>query len=474
LRLGFETFNASVTGVNSDMNRPAIKADGLWKQYQTGRAHHSADTFYDLVAGALGSPLLRFRAAGQPSVKSEPFSALRNVSFEVQPGEVVGIIGRNGAGKSTLLKILSRITAPTLGRVEVRGRLASLLEVGTGFHPELSGRENIYLNATILGMTRREVDRKFDEIVDFSGVGRFLDTPVKRYSSGMYVRLAFAVAAHVEADILLVDEVLAVGDAEFQKRCLGKMEQVATSGRTVVFVSHNLTAVRNLCTRGLMLDVGELILTGPIETVLRRYSDHGSIGTNERVLAPNTASGNSAYVSRVAVRGSDHVRSECLSATKPITVVVDVEVMSPAHIDVFIHCYDAQQVMVFSGGSFFDDSCASGPRSIGTHQFTCDIPGRLINDGTYALDVMLVRNRKEVFVSEPGVLRFALDDDFPPIHGWQWRPAGVIRPHLKWCHRMINPETIETSEFTLSKEDRDCQITGRPARGGNEIGVPVR
>ncbi|MGC8669458.1 MAG: ABC transporter ATP-binding protein, partial [Chthonomonadales bacterium] len=180
--------------------------------------------------------------------ESQSIWALKDVSFEVQPGEVVGIIGRNGAGKSTLLKILSQITEPTEGRVEMRGRVASLLEVGTGFHPELTGRENIYLNGAILGMTRREIDRKFDEIVDFSGVERFIDTPVKRYSSGMYLRLAFAVAAHLDPEILIVDEVLAVGDAAFQKKCLGRMGEVARSGRTVLFVSHNMAAVKALCT----------------------------------------------------------------------------------------------------------------------------------------------------------------------------------------------------------------------------------
>jgi ABC-type polysaccharide/polyol phosphate transport system ATPase subunit len=246
------------------MQPPAIRIEGLSKKYRVGGATAAGRTFYEVLSGAL----LR-----RPShEETAEFWALRDIDLAIAAGEVLGIIGRNGAGKSTLLKVLARITAPTAGRVTIRGRVASLLEVGTGFHPELSGRENIYLNATILGMKRAEIDRKLDAIVDFSGIERFLDTPVKRYSSGMYVRLAFAVAAHVDADILLVDEVLAVGDAEFQKRCLGTMSDVARSGRTVIFVSHNLGAVEHFCQRGLYLQMGRVAEHGPIDRVVAAYS----------------------------------------------------------------------------------------------------------------------------------------------------------------------------------------------------------
>lgn len=203
------------------------------------------------------------------------FWALKNVSIDINPGEVVGIIGKNGAGKSTLLKVLSKITAPTEGRIEINGRVASLLEVGTGFHPELTGRENIYLNGTILGMTKKEVKEKFDEIIEFSGIGKFIDTPVKKYSSGMYVRLAFSVAAHLEPEILVIDEVLAVGDAEFQNKCLGKMQDVASTGRTVLFVSHNLAAVKKLCTKGVLLEKGEVKIQGDINDVIQEYIKSG-------------------------------------------------------------------------------------------------------------------------------------------------------------------------------------------------------
>ncbi|HRN66654.1 MAG TPA: ABC transporter ATP-binding protein [Promineifilum sp.] len=244
------------------MSDIAIRVENLSKRYEIGRAGTRHDTLRDALAGL-------FRREGRG--RSETFWALRDVSFEVKRGEVVGIIGRNGAGKSTLLKVLSQITEPTGGRAEIHGRVGSLLEVGTGFHPELTGRENIYLNGAILGMRREEIARKFDEIVAFSEIEKFLDTPVKRYSSGMYVRLAFAVAAHLEPEILLVDEVLAVGDAAFQKKALGKMGDVVNEGRTVLFVSHNMDAVQRLCNRALLVANGRIITQGDVKTSIREY-----------------------------------------------------------------------------------------------------------------------------------------------------------------------------------------------------------
>ena len=252
----------------------AIRVENLSKQYRIGGPQARYKTIRESLTEAVGAPFRRLSSVlrGQSSaVSNETIWALKDVSFEVQRGEVVGIIGRNGAGKSTLLKILSHIAEPTSGRVEIRGRVSSLLEVGTGFHPELTGRENIYLNGTILGMKKAEVDRKFDEIVDFSGVEKFMDTPVKHYSSGMYVRLAFAVAAHLEPEVLLVDEVLAVGDAAFQKKCLGKMGDVAREGRTVLFVSHNMPAVMNLCERAIHLEIGRIVNSGISAEVVNEY-----------------------------------------------------------------------------------------------------------------------------------------------------------------------------------------------------------
>ncbi|MCZ8195454.1 ABC transporter ATP-binding protein [Aquidulcibacter sp.] len=278
-----------------------IRAEGLGKKYIIG--HQSADrpnTFRDAISQNVRNFL---RGAGEMARgkaivagdELEEFWALKDVNFEIKRGEVVGIIGRNGAGKSTLLKVLSRITEPSDGRVEIKGRVASLLEVGTGFHPELSGRENIFLNGAILGMTRAEIARKFDEIVDFSGVEKFLDTPVKRYSSGMYVRLAFAVAAHLEPEILVVDEVLAVGDAEFQKKCLGKMQDVAGQGRTVLFVSHNMGAIKSLCKAGILMKHGTVAHTGEIQGVLDAYS--------QQLARSSTTTGNmdNLHVERLVV-----------------------------------------------------------------------------------------------------------------------------------------------------------------------------
>jgi lipopolysaccharide transport system ATP-binding protein len=254
------------------MTTPAIKAEGLSKLYRLEHGGHGSKTFRDLLTDMATAPLRRFRQIRGSDVSMEDFWAVQDVSFEIQPGEVIGIIGRNGAGKSTLLKILSRIVEPTRGQVTLRGRVASLLEVGTGFHPELTGRENIYLNGSILGMKKREIDAQFDEIVAFAEIERFLDTPVKRYSSGMYVRLAFAVAAHLQPEILIVDEVLAVGDADFQKKCLGKMREVSKGeGRTVIFVSHNMGAVTTLCSRALLLERGQLVAEGPSSEVVDRY-----------------------------------------------------------------------------------------------------------------------------------------------------------------------------------------------------------
>lgn len=249
----------------------AISVDNLSKRYKIGLRAKAQRNFREVLSDTLTAPLRRMRQISEAAQEEETLWALRDVSFEVKPGEVVGIVGRNGAGKSTLLKILSQITEPTHGRVVLRGRVASLLEVGTGFHQELTGRENIYLNAAILGMRRSEIQRKFDQIVAFAEIDRFLDTPVKRYSSGMYVRLAFAVAAHIEPEILLVDEVLAVGDAEFQRRCLGRMTEVASGGRTVLFVSHNMVAVESLCPRAVLLDGGRLVAQGSSRQIIERY-----------------------------------------------------------------------------------------------------------------------------------------------------------------------------------------------------------
>jgi lipopolysaccharide transport system ATP-binding protein len=307
------------------MSRPAIEVSGLSKRYVI--EHESRhDNLRDTLHHTARKLWRRFRWG--TGFAKEEFWALRDVSFSVQPGEVVGIIGRNGAGKSTLLKILSRITEATSGKVTLRGRVASLLEVGTGFHPDLTGRENIYLNGAILGMSRAEIREKFDEIVAFAEIERFLDTPVKRYSSGMYVRLAFAVAAHLEPEILVVDEVLAVGDASFQKKCLGKMQSVAaTQGRTVLFVSHNMAAVQHLCSRGIMLRQGSIAHSGDIGKTVAAYLRDAS-DANGRAPWHYRHSTPGFRVTRVELRsGSQPV--ECIIAGQPLTLLASYECTDP-------------------------------------------------------------------------------------------------------------------------------------------------
>ena len=265
---------------------PIIRVAGISKRYRLGGPARPANNLREALGDLIVAPLRRLRALGSQPSDAESFWALRDVSFEVQQGAVLGVIGRNGAGKSTLLKILSRITEPTEGRIELRGRVASLLEVGTGFHPELTGRENIFLNGTILGMRRHEITKRFDEIVAFAEVARFVDTPVKRYSSGMYVRLAFAVAAHLEPEILIIDEVLAVGDAEFQRKCLGKMSDVASKGRTVLFVSHNMAAVRAICATGLLLRDGRIAHAGPVDELIAQYTRQTATSVSSELTFP--------------------------------------------------------------------------------------------------------------------------------------------------------------------------------------------
>ena len=310
------------------MTLPAIRVEGISKLYRLDRASAGTRSFRDLLTDLATAPARRIRRLQGKDNSMEEFWALQDISFEVQQGDVVGIVGRNGAGKSTLLKILSRIVEPTQGRVTMRGRVASLLEVGTGFHPELTGRENIFLNGSILGMKKREIAAKFDEIVEFAEVERFLDTPVKRYSSGMYVRLAFAVAAHLEPEILVVDEVLAVGDAEFQKKCLGKMKEVSVgSGRTVLFVSHNMAAVRGLCSRGVLLKGGRLELLGTADAVVGSYINT----TAQAIVAAVVLSkpkGATIWMTRACLFVDDNIGFVAPMGSE-LTIKVNFESMAP-------------------------------------------------------------------------------------------------------------------------------------------------
>jgi lipopolysaccharide transport system ATP-binding protein len=303
----------------------ALQVNGLGKRYQIGARQARHDQLRDRIAGAASAAFGRLFNRRAASAEETTLWALRDVSFDMRPGDVLGIVGGNGAGKSTLLKILSRITEPTEGTAAINGRVGSLLEVGTGFHPELTGRENIFLNGAILGMRRAEVARKFDEIVAFAGVERFIDTAVKYYSSGMYVRLAFAVAAHMEPEILIVDEVLAVGDVHFQKKCIGRMDEVSREGRTILFVSHNLDAVQRLCTRGLLLDRGQVVADGEIEDVISKYRSSDTLGEGLGVFNPAARRGRGwAQITDVRLMTPEGFRTGARAADEDLVFEVDL------------------------------------------------------------------------------------------------------------------------------------------------------
>ncbi|WP_428386640.1 ABC transporter ATP-binding protein [Mucisphaera sp.] len=359
------------------MTRPAIEASHLSKRYRLGAMQAFDQTLRDALSGS-----------GQKQKRAD-FWALKDVSFEVQPGECLGVIGRNGAGKSTLLKLLAQITEPTSGQARLAGRVGSLLEVGTGFHPELTGRENIYLNGAILGMSRKEIARRFDEIVDFSGVERFLETPVKRYSSGMTVRLAFAVAAHLEPEILLVDEVLAVGDAAFQKRCLGKMSDVAASGRTILFISHNMAAIENLCDRAIVLREGQTVFDGaPHEAVgeYLRSMEQSGIGT---IDDENREGSGEVRVTRISLRDLDGHTIDTARCGQDIELVIEYQRPDdrplPGPVVVGIGARTGSDIPVFLHHSRLDDACFTDLSAHGS--FVCRLPRLPLAAGSYQLAV---------------------------------------------------------------------------------------
>jgi lipopolysaccharide transport system ATP-binding protein len=376
----------------------------------------------------------------QQRARTETFWALRDVSFEVAQGEVVGIIGGNGAGKSTLFKILSRITEPTVGRAEIRGRVGSLLEVGTGFHPELTGRENTFLNGAILGMTRQETARKFDEIVAFAEVERFIDTPVKHYSSGMYLRLAFAVAAHLEPEILIVDEVLAVGDAAFQKKCLGKMGDVARQGRTVLFVSHNLLAVESLCQRAIWLQGGRIQEQGPAGRVISQYLGSNAGEVTERLWEdPLQAPGNEAVrLRRAAVRPVRGAPSDPITVRSDFVMEFEYWNYLPgASLNLSLHVYNEQGIMVFNAGPLGEPP----PFDVGVYRDVCHVPGDLMNDGSYSVELLVVRDQHVVVYTHSELLQFEVQDSIDGRGLWHGEWPGAVRPLLAWdCERVDVPE----------------------------------
>jgi lipopolysaccharide transport system ATP-binding protein len=373
--------------------------------------------------------------------ENEIIWALKDISFAVKPGEVLGIIGKNGAGKSTLLKILSRITEPSSGRARINGRVGSLLEVGTGFHPELTGRENIYLSGAILGMHRAEIDRKFDEIVAFAETGKFLDTPVKRYSSGMYVRLAFAVAAHLEPEVLLVDEVLAVGDLAFQKKCLGKMGNVAKEGRTVLFVSHNMVAVQNLCDRVLWLHESELKGEGPTNEVISQYLAVSYKAVTEQIWNNiETAPGNDRVrIHRIRIRPVDGEPTDHISMDAPLLVEIEYwNLLQDARLHISLHFYNEQQIVAFTSNSNETDPVTGSKElSTGLYQSTCHIPGNLFNAGTHRIMLLFLRDTSKITYRMEDALSFEVLDLSDRPGTWYGKEPGVVRPKLSWTTSVI-------------------------------------
>lgn len=413
-----------------------ITVENLSKKYLlTHQEVERYTTLRDAIAGNVRKLVSSVSRKKSPKhLDQEEFWALDDVNFEVAQGDRIGIVGRNGAGKSTLLKILSRISEPTSGRIRIDGRVASLLEVGTGFHPELTGRENIFLNGAILGMSKFEISRKFDEIVSFAEVERFLDTPVKRYSSGMYVRLAFSVAAHLDTEILILDEVLAVGDSQFQKKCLGKMGDSRYAGRTVLFVSHNMTAVQAMCNKAILLSGGRLAMQGPTANVVREYLASSQIsldamqGLLQRSWAASEASpGNDEVrISAVNIIPESDDFDGLLTVNTAFRVEFSYELAIPVETYSFsMHFRNISGEMIFISGSSHEGVMPGRYTSI------VHIPGEFLNNGIYSLEVFFVRDVTNVLFNAPDLMVFEVHDG-PRESGWVGEFPGAVRPKLVW------------------------------------------
>jgi homopolymeric O-antigen transport system ATP-binding protein len=422
------------------MNDIAIRVDDLGKLYRIGTAPERYKTLRDTIVAGVNSSYQRLRrgiSLTPTSNESSTIWALRNISFEVRQGQVLGIVGRNGAGKSTLLKILSRVTEPTEGSAEIHGRVGSLLEVGTGFHPELTGRENIYLNGAILGMKRLEIDRKFDEIVAFSEVEQFIDTPVKRYSSGMYLRLAFAVAAHLEPEILVVDEVLAVGDAEFQRKCMGKMSDVAQAGRTVLFVSHNMSAVLRLTEETIVLEKGHMVYRAPTSQALDYYMAAGFTGAGERIWTSTEIPADAAPFAPLALRLRDKNGRivDTLRSTDPFTIEIEYRLDQPiTGLRVGVYLLTMRGEYVFTSFDLDDPKKfeQQSMRPAGHYISRCTIPANILNEGRYVLAVNASSFRIKRYFWDDHCLAFTMDATGAPGKQWPELRMGPVRPALEW------------------------------------------
>ena len=423
----------------------AIRVENLSKQFHIGAMKKNRN-FREAIIDGFAAPirratnLLRGKTRGAAEL-DETIWALKNVSFEIRSGETIGIIGGNGAGKSTLLKIISRITEPTEGFADIHGRMGSLLEVGTGFHPELTGRENIYLNGAILGMKKTDIKRKFDEIVAFSGVEKFIDTPVKHYSSGMYLRLAFAVAAHLEPEILIVDEVLAVGDAQFQKKCLNKMQDVGKEGRTVLFVSHNMQAITRLCNRAILLKEGAVLMDGPSHQVVGSYVSGGrhASALREWPDAVKAPGGDVARLRAVRVRTKDGMITETVDIRQPVFIEMEYDVLKAGYVLMpHFEVRNEDDLFLFTTLDL-DPEWRGKPRPIGRYKGIVTIPGNFFSEGRVIFDAWII-------TTDPNIFQFAVKDvvDFHVKDSLDGDSArgdyvenlqGVVRPLFSWTNQ---------------------------------------
>ncbi len=418
-----------------------IKVENVGKQYRlgqvgTGTISHDLNRAWYRMRGK-EDPYLKVGVVNDRSVKggSDLVWALKDINFEVKQGEVLGIIGKNGAGKSTLLKILSQVTTPTTGEIKVKGRIAALLEVGTGFHPELTGRENVFLNGAILGMTKAEIKSKFDEIIDFSGVEKYIDTPVKRYSSGMMVRLGFAVAAHLEPEILIVDEVLAVGDAEFQKKCLGKMKDVAGQGRTVLFVSHNLGAIQNLCDKGIVIQNGEIVYKGDIKNAVNAYLNQSleTISLNRKWNKDERPGNENIKINNISLMP---IEGNKLTIGSGISFDLSFNnYIGNINIAFGFTVYGLDDTKIFESGIIISSENNS---EIGLYKLNGKLNPFILNAGVYKIKIVFGQNQQYVLFKHENIIQFEIEDTFFD-RGVNFSPvSGICRPNLNWIYNIEN------------------------------------
>jgi len=420
--------------------KPIVNVENVSKRYRIGGLQPGYMTFRETFGGIIAAPFRRLRGGANHTPARQTLWALRDINLTVQPGELVGVIGHNGAGKSTLLKILSRVTKPTTGRVALYGRVGSLLEVGTGFHPDLTGRENIFLNGAILGMSRHEIARKFAEIVHFSEIEKFIETPVKFYSSGMYVRLAFSVAAHLEPEILMMDEVLAVGDAAFRQKCLGKMHEIRQQGRTIFFVSHNLPAITRLSQRAILLAGGRIVSDGPAHQVVNDYLRSSWKTGAERVWDDDDAAapGNDIVrLRRVRVRATNGETSASVDISRPFGIEVIYDVLQPGHVLTPVVEIENEEGTRLFGSHDAGEEWSRRPRPAGRYTSVVEIPGNFLAEGSLLAHVSVMSHvpTPVLHVRERHAVVFQIVDtreDDPARGNYVGPMAGVVRPLLQW------------------------------------------